>query len=177
MSLRCCWGVLRSCSVTCLSEPLQSRLSTLQPAFSNQPMETPLSMKPRTSTLSSKSWALAQAAMRFTASNSPLETLAEATSTLSTCSSSSNKRTMLNFSWLAKETPEVCSPSLRVVSSTSMRVLFSILMGQSGFKWLVGGFPGFDGCFLTEQVIDVVKTVQQTVLLVGVDVKRLGLTG
>ena len=120
MSATCCSGVLRSCSVTCLNEPLQSRFMTRQPADSIQSSDTVPSTNPSTSSLSRWPVRAAQLAMLRTASNSPSETRAEAISIRFTPKSPSSTCAMLSFSCAANETPEVCSPSRRVVSMISI---------------------------------------------------------
>ena len=65
---------------------------------------------------------------------------------------------MLTFSCAEKDTPEVCSPSLRVVSIISI-TLFP------------GSLISLDFCFVGQQVIDVVQSIQQAVFLIGIDFK------
>ena len=67
---------------------------------------------------------LAQAVISFTEFNSPSETLAEATSMRSTFNSSNNNLESVSFSATENDTPEVCSPSLSVVSMISIVLFF-----------------------------------------------------
>ena len=59
----------------------------------------------------------------------PVDTLADAISSLSNFTSSSSILAMLSFSRALKDTPEVCSPSRRVVSiiSSIIFVLFIVV--------------------------------------------------
>ena len=77
-------------------------------------------MKPRTSTRSASPTPWAQSMIWETASSSPAETRAEATSMRSTRTASSRTLAMLSFSSGEKETPWVCSPSRSVVSRRRM---------------------------------------------------------
>ena len=62
--------------------------------------------------------------MDFTALNSPAETRADATSIRSTFNSFKRSFVMVSFSLSENDIPEVCSPSLRVVSITSISFIF-----------------------------------------------------
>ena len=75
------------------------------------------------STLSIQPALFAQSVIALTALNSPSETLADATSILSTFKSSNNNFAMVNFSEEGNETPDVCSPSRSVVSIISIFLL------------------------------------------------------
>ena len=119
MSARCSSGVFLSCMVTWRSEPLVSKLSTRPPALVIQSMETPLSTKPNTSTLSMSPLSSAHRQMDSTALRSPSLTRADATSMRSTPTSSRSCRAMVSFSLALKLTPAVCSPSRSVVSRIS----------------------------------------------------------
>ena len=68
--------------------------------------------------------------MASTAFRSPSETRAEAISIRSTRNSSNNSLANVSFSEVEKETPEVCSPSRRVVSIIStVRMAVGIIKG------------------------------------------------
>jgi len=164
MSAICCSGVLRSCSVTCLYEPLHKRLSTWHPADSIQLSEVSPSTKPSTSSLSICLVRLAIDAMCFTASNSPSETRAEAISIRLTPSSNS-ACAILSFSCAANETPVVCSPSRRVVSIISI-ILFGFIC-----MLIHPLFVSFYFGFVGKKIIDIVKSIHQTIFLVGIDFK------
>ena len=71
---------------------------------------------------------MAQSMICFTALNSPSETLADAISILSTLSSSNNNLAKVSFSEAEKDTLEVCSPSLKVVSMISMIRCFLVVI-------------------------------------------------
>ncbi len=126
MSSRCCSGVFLSCWVTCLYDPLQSKLMTLPPAFFIQLSEMSPSTKPSISTLWSYPRSLAQERIFFAPWNSPSDTLAEATSIRSTPTSSNKMRATLTFSVSLNATPEVCSPSRSVVSITVTHWLLTL---------------------------------------------------
>ena len=116
ISAICSSGFLPSCIVQCLSEPLQSKFITLMPAERIQSTDLSPSTKPSTSTLSSRPLLSAQRAIFCTVVNSPSETRADATSILSRHRSSSRRRARDSFSSAANDTPDVCSPSRKVVS-------------------------------------------------------------
>ena len=116
MSSMCCSGVFLSCWVTCLNDPLQSKLMTLPPASLIQLREMSPSTKPRISTLWPYPRSFAQDRIFFAPWNSPADTLAEATSIRSTPTSSNKMRATLTFSVSLNATPDVCSPSRSVVS-------------------------------------------------------------
>ena len=93
---------------------------TRQPVACIQSTDVCPSTNPSTSTLGSILRRAAQSHIIFTASNSPSDTRAEATSTRSAFKSSSSKRAIISFSWGTKDTPLVCSPSRSVVSMISI---------------------------------------------------------
>ncbi len=128
ISAKCSSGVFFNCPSRCFNEPLVSRLITFPPASMIQFNETPLSTNPRTSILSKWLFFPAHSVILFTALYSPLDTLAEATSILFTFSSSKSNLATASFSDSLKETPVVCSPSRKVVSITSMVVIFIVLL-------------------------------------------------
>ena len=64
--------------------------------------------------------ALAQSQTARTASNSPEDTRADAISMRGTLSSHNTSLVMFNFSDVENDTPEVCSPSRKVVSNISI---------------------------------------------------------
>ena len=120
ISAKCSSGVLCNCCVQCFNEPLHRRLITRQPVRCIQSTEVWPSTNPSTSTLWSRLRRASQSQIIFTASNSPSDTRAEATSTRSTFKSSNSKRAIISFSWGTKDTPLVCSPSRSVVSMISI---------------------------------------------------------
>ena len=120
-SSMCSSGVFFNCPRQCFSLPLQSRLMTFPPASRTHSADSPLSTKPSTSTFSICPFFPAQSQMRLSVSNSPDDTRADVTSTRGIWSSSTSSLNILSFSLLVKLTPEVCSPSRRVVSIISMR--------------------------------------------------------
>ena len=140
MSAICSSGVFFSCSLQWRNDPLHKRLMAFPPASLIQRMEIPLSINPRISILSMKFCLLAQEHTWFTDRNSPSDTRADAISIRSTCNSVSSRRAILNFSWGANETPEVCSPSRKVVSNISIRMEL----------FVVSFFPSLCFCFLTQ---------------------------
>ena len=114
----CCSSVLRSWSRQCFSLPLVSRLMTLPPV--DDPVDAAgWSTKPSTSTRS-ETFLLRPTVDQATASFSPLDTQADATSIRSTRSDFSKAWAMFTFSSGVNETPWVCSPSRRVVSMSWM---------------------------------------------------------
>ena len=121
MSSMCCAGCLCSCWVQCFSEPFASRLMVLQPHSATQSTLFPPSMNPSTSTRSSLSILAAKLQIMPTASRSPSDTRADATSMRSTFRSLSSMRAMMSFSWGRKLTPLVCSPSRSVESMISTK--------------------------------------------------------
>ena len=125
ISAKCSSGDLPSCSRQCFSEPLQSRLMTLPPTSVIQLTDTPSSTNPRISMASSSFFFFAHEQILRTESFSPEDTRAEATSMRGTRSSRSMLRAILSFSEGEKLTPEVCSPSRRVVSKISMSIPMS----------------------------------------------------
>ena len=91
-------------------------------------IDFPSSKKVSTSILLIFLFFFAQLVICFTEFNSPSDTLAEATSILSILSSSNRSFAIVNFSLGEYETPDVCSPSLRVVSIISRLRFISILI-------------------------------------------------
>ena len=136
MSSICCSGVLWSCWVQCLYEPFASRLMTWQPVSAIQSTLLLWSTKPKTSMRSRYPACSAKRQMPVTASFSPSETRAEATSRRSTFTFSNNRRAIISFSCGRKLTPLVCSPSRSVESMISMRdfILFSDSMFYGSFQ-------------------------------------------
>ena len=124
MSAMCSSGFLPSCIAQCLSEPLQSRFITLMPAERNQSTDLSPSTKPSTSTLSNRPFESAQRAIFCTVVNSPSETRADATSILSRHRSSSRSLARDSFSSEANDTPDVCSPSRKVVSKILIIIVY-----------------------------------------------------
>ncbi len=112
----------------------------------------------------SSPWRSAQAHTFETVSNSPSETRAEATSIRGTWSSRRSSFAIPSFSDAEKDTPEVCSPSRRVVSMTST------FTPRGSGVWVVGLSPfliGFDISLLGHEEIDIVEAIEKTVLLIG----------
>ena len=99
---------------------------TFAPAFIIQLIDFPSSTKVNTSIFSKQLCSEAQEVIFFTASNSPSDTLAEATSKRSTSNSSKSNFAIVNFSETENDTPDVCSPSRSVVSIISI-FLFAIV--------------------------------------------------
>ena len=124
ISLKCCSGVFLSWCVRWFIEPLVKRFWTLAPDFFIQSIETPPSTNVNTSTRLIYPLVLAHSVICCTAESSPSDTLAEATSILSTFNSSNNNLAKVSFSDAEKDTPEVCSPSRRVVSIISIILRF-----------------------------------------------------
>ena len=125
MSKMCSGAVLPSCCMQCFSEPFDSRFITFPPHPLIQSIDLPLSTKPSTSTLSSISAICAYLQIIFTASRSPSETRADATSILSTLTSRKSIRANMSFSCGTKDTPLVCSPSRSVESIISILLFFT----------------------------------------------------
>ena len=136
--LKCCSGVCFNWYFKWFNDPLVNRFWTFAPASIIHWIETPLSTKVKISTRSRRFTSLAHFVMLFTALNSPSDTRAEATSIRSTFSSPSRSFASVSFSEDENDTPDVCSPSRRVVSIISIVFGFMIL----GWNWII------EECFL-----------------------------
>ena len=90
-----------------------SKFWTLHPALFIHSKDSPLSKNVSTSIFSKSPSSLAQSQIFLTELNSPTDTLAEAISILSIDNSLINNFEIVSFSEAEKETPDVCSPSLR----------------------------------------------------------------
>ena len=120
MSLKCWSGVLFNWCFKWFKEPLVKRFCTLHPESNSHCIDFPSSINVKTSILFILPLLSAQLDISLTELSSPSDTLAEATSILSILRSSNKSFAIVSFSLGEYDTPEVCSPSLRVVSIISI---------------------------------------------------------